>query len=42
MEVRIEMNKDMVITRKVTLCTGDNSVGKTLGEVNNYQYIGSN
>ena len=41
MEVRIETNKDMVTTRKVTPCTGDNSEGKTLGEVNNFQYIGS-
>ena len=44
MEVRIETNKDIVTTRKVTPCTGDrsNSEGKTLGEVKNIQYIGSN
>ena len=42
MEVMIDTNKDMVTTRKVTPCTGDNSEGKTLGEVNNSQYyIGS-
>ena len=42
MEVRIETIKDMVTTRKGTPCTGDNSGGKTLDELNNFQYIISN
>ena len=38
----IETNTEMVTTRKGTLCTGDNSGGKTLDEMNNVQYISSN
>ena len=44
MEVRIETSEDMVTTTKGKHCvpTGDTNGGKTLDEMYNFQYIGSN